>query len=259
MRLHDEAVPGWYGKLPTLGDFASRRLDAAWISIWDTWLAEGLGALRENDDGWLDAYLASPAWRFVLMPRALPGDAGTRGCAGVLMASVDRVGRYFPLTLVAALDVVPRSTAQLDALLGWLARLEDIAVDAMQDDWSIDRLEQELAACPCPIEGEGEGDGDAPPDDALQRRLAGGAEPFIGDAPAEAAALGRRFADAAIAQAQSAWTGASFWLASSAQPPRMMITRGLPARREFAALFGAAPSAAATTDASATDASTTNP
>ena len=87
------AVPGWYGKLPTLGDFASRRLDPAWIAAWDAWLAEGLGTLRADDDAWLDGYLASPAWRFVVMPGAVPGDAGARACAGVLMASVSRPAR----------------------------------------------------------------------------------------------------------------------------------------------------------------------
>ena len=30
-------VPGWYGKLPALGDFASRRLEPGWIAGWDGW------------------------------------------------------------------------------------------------------------------------------------------------------------------------------------------------------------------------------
>ena len=242
------AVPGWYGKLPTLGDFASRRLDPAWIAAWDAWLAQGLGTLRADDDAWLDGYLASPAWRFVVMPGAIPGDAGARACAGVLMASVDRVGRYFPLTLMAPLDALPRSTAKLEALLGWLARLEDIAVDAMQDDWSIDRLERELATCTCPIESDGE----TQPDDAMQRPLT--VETLVRDVPADAAALAQRFADAAFVHARAAWAGASFWLAANEQPPRMMITQGLPMRREFAALFGSAPGAT-----SSSDASTNNP
>jgi type VI secretion system protein ImpM len=98
------APPGWHGKLPSLGDFASRRLDAAFIDAWDSWLAAGLLGLRErNPAGWLDAYLASPSWRFLLMPGVLPGAAGAQGWAGVLMPSVDRVGRYFPFTIVQPL------------------------------------------------------------------------------------------------------------------------------------------------------------
>ena len=54
-------VPGWYGKLPALGDFASRRLTPEWIAQWDAWLAEGLHLLREAaPDSWLDDYLARP-------------------------------------------------------------------------------------------------------------------------------------------------------------------------------------------------------
>ena len=66
------SIPGWYGKLPSLGDFASRRLEGDFIEPWDTWLGEGLAAQRETlGDTWLEAYLASPTWRFVLMPGTL--------------------------------------------------------------------------------------------------------------------------------------------------------------------------------------------
>ncbi len=46
---------------------------------------------------WLDLYLTSPAWRFV----CAGGACGPRPAIGLMVPSVDRVGRYFPLTLVA--------------------------------------------------------------------------------------------------------------------------------------------------------------
>ena len=61
------------------------------------------------------------------------------------MPSVDRVGRYFPLTLVQALGDGPASTQQMQALWHWLARLDDLARDALHEDWTAERLEQELA------------------------------------------------------------------------------------------------------------------
>ena len=141
----DDAIPGWYGKLPTLGDFASRRLDGDFIEPWDLWLGDGLAGQRETlGEAWLDAYLASPTWRFVLMPGTLAGLDGDPAFAGVLMPSVDRVGRYFPLTLVSRLQRLPQSVTALESLLGWLHRLEDLALDALQDDWSIDDLEDAL-------------------------------------------------------------------------------------------------------------------
>lgn len=152
-------VPGWYGKLPSLGDFASRRLAPAWITPWDAWLATGLHQLREAaPEVWLEHYLASPAWRFALLPGALPepagagalgGDGGLR--VGVLVPSVDRVGRYFPLVVVS--DPLPRPAdgAQVAALWHWTGQLEDIAVQALQEDWTADALDAALAAAPLPL------------------------------------------------------------------------------------------------------------
>lgn len=143
------ALPGWYGKLPALGDFASRRLAPDFIEFWDGWLADGMQALREQGEqkaaGWLDAYLVSPTWRFVLTPGCLPGSLGERAWAGVLMPSVDRVGRYYPFTLLHPLAQLPLSLHGLQALWQELGRLDDVAADALQDDWSAERLEAELA------------------------------------------------------------------------------------------------------------------
>ena len=38
-------VPGWFGKLPGLGDFASRRLPDTFVAAWDRWLPILSGAL----------------------------------------------------------------------------------------------------------------------------------------------------------------------------------------------------------------------
>jgi type VI secretion system protein ImpM len=139
-------IPGWYGKLPSLGDFASRRLEADFIEPWDLWLGEGLQAQRSTfGEGWLDAYLDTPAWRFLLSPGALGGVHPELAFAGVLVPSVDRVGRHFPLTLVASLSRLPDLAAEFDALLAWLHRLEDTALDALHGDWTIDDLENALA------------------------------------------------------------------------------------------------------------------
>jgi len=137
-------VPGWYGKLPSLGDFASRRLDPVFIEVWDQWLAAGMADWREREPAsWLDEYLTGPSWRFLLMPGLLSPGGGA--WVGVLMPSVDKVGRYFPLTLAQPLPFLSYSASQARALLGWLQRLDDLAVAALQDDWTVDQLEVELA------------------------------------------------------------------------------------------------------------------
>ncbi|WP_286800080.1 type VI secretion system-associated protein TagF, partial [Pseudomonas sp. UBA4034] len=92
---------GFYGKLASRGDFVSRALPQSFIGPWDNWLAAGLLASQNSlGAGWLNAYLVSPLWRFVLAP----GVCGPDAAAGVVMPSIDRVGRYFPRAVVALLD-----------------------------------------------------------------------------------------------------------------------------------------------------------
>ena len=135
--------PGWYGKLPSLGDFASRRVDDGFLQAWDEWLARDLAGWRGSDpQGWLERYLQAASCLFLATPGALGHPHGA--LAGVLTPSVDRVGRYFPLTLHAALPRLPQDEQECAGLLGWLRELDDVAVRAMQDDWPIPRLEDEL-------------------------------------------------------------------------------------------------------------------
>lgn len=194
----------WYGKLPTLGDFASRRVGPAFIEPWDAWLAGGMAAWRNSDEGWLQAYLAGPSWRFLLAPGALT--AGSPAIAGVLMPSVDNVGRYFPLTLVHMLPGLPSSEGTTQALLNWLHRLDDLAVDAMQDDWSISQLESELEQLGVPS-GEGEA-----------AHLPSWAQPLV---------------KSAAAPARSTW----FWCLDAEGEPRVFTGIGLPRAQAFTTLL----------------------
>lgn len=235
-------APGWYGKLPTLGDFASRRLEPAFIEAWDGWLAAGLAAQREAlGGGWVRAYLHSPAWRFVLMPGVIGAGRAAPAWAGVLMPSVDSVGRYFPLTLVSALPALPADAGGLEALLGWLQRLEDVAVDAMQDDWEIEQLEDVLALLAPDLKAD-VAQPRAPPDplgQALEGN--GGFVDLTGVAnradlvATVVSAFGRHAGDGW----QQAAVGRSFWLADHPSEPRLLVARGLPGRADFIAMLGA--------------------
>jgi type VI secretion system protein ImpM len=87
-----------YGKLPSHGDFLRRRTSDAFVGAWDAWLQECMAASRSAlGDRWLDLYLTSPVWRF----SAAAGACGPAPVIGLMAPSVDRVGRYFPLTIVA--------------------------------------------------------------------------------------------------------------------------------------------------------------
>lgn len=96
-------MTGYFGKVSTLGDFVSRGLPDGLVAAWDGWLQQCIHASQQQlGDQWLDHYLTSPVWRFAISPGVL----GPEGLGGVMMPSVDRVGRYFPL-MIAAVGAPP--------------------------------------------------------------------------------------------------------------------------------------------------------
>lgn len=142
------AVPGWYGKLPSLGDFANRRLPADFVRTWDTWLQERIPTARATfGEGWLDSYLTAPIWRFL----ALPGLVSENGWAGVMMPSVDRVGRHFPLTVAAELPSHGEVAHIVLAGAEWFAGLEEAALTVLDVTRGPDELDAALADHPVPL------------------------------------------------------------------------------------------------------------
>jgi type VI secretion system protein ImpM len=141
--MSDNYETGWYGKLPSSGDFVTRRLPPAFIEPWDAWLNEMLRGSRERlGTGWRDAFLSAPVWRFVLAPGALSPE----GWAGAIAPSVDSVGRYFPLTVASALP-----TGELDPVATlvrahhWYAEVEPVIAVALSPEAEIETFDAQLA------------------------------------------------------------------------------------------------------------------
>jgi type VI secretion system protein ImpM len=122
---------GFFGKLPSHGDFIERRVSSAFRDVWDPWLQRCIAESKQTlGSTWLDCYLTSPIWRFFLCD----GVAGAASYAGVLLPSVDRVGRYFPLTVVLELptNVAPLAFARTAGR--WFAEVERLCTDALQEE-----------------------------------------------------------------------------------------------------------------------------
>ena len=112
-----------FGKLPAHGDFVARGLVAAERDVLDAWLSGEMLAAREMlGSDFEDRYDRAPPWRF----------AGPEG-AGVLVASVDGVGRRFPLYLALV-------GGNEDAAEG----VEDLAYRAFAENWDVDALVSEI-------------------------------------------------------------------------------------------------------------------
>ena len=137
---------GWYGKIPGTGDFIARRIPASFSESWDRWLQAAVGGSRDRLGArWRDSFLSMPAWRFMLAPGVLTQNAW----AGLMVPSVDAVGRYFPLTLAAALPSA--SVDLLGSLLAaasWFDQLEAIALKAIAPGADTGAIDAALAERP---------------------------------------------------------------------------------------------------------------
>ncbi|WP_390915576.1 type VI secretion system-associated protein TagF [Pseudosulfitobacter sp. SM2401] len=138
---------GAFGKMPSLGDFFRINAPQAFVEPWDIWLQTGMQEVRRLlGPDWQACFMSAPVWRFTLGA----GLAGPDAMLGVLMPSVDRVGREFPLTLMATVSD-PASPTEVHAGAGDVFRsLEDVALDALDDDMTRDTLAQSLSRLSVP-------------------------------------------------------------------------------------------------------------
>lgn len=143
---------GFFGKLPSRGDFVGRSLPNSFLQPWDDWLQAGLAQSRQQlGKAWHDAYCVSPIWRFAVSA----GLCGSTAYAGILMPSVDRVNRYYPLLIAAPLET--------DAALltlpssAWFGTAEQLALSALeQDELDLEAFSQQVHALGAPTRLSGD-------------------------------------------------------------------------------------------------------
>lgn len=142
-----EYTTGFYGKLPSEGDFVTRHLPWSFTEPWDKWMQQAMARARSDlGERWHDLYMSCPVWRFLLGPDI----CGKQAWIGLWFASVDRVGRQFPLTVARPLPCMPTALDTLVWLGGWLDALEDVALTALEPATRADELAARLAHIPAP-------------------------------------------------------------------------------------------------------------
>jgi type VI secretion system protein ImpM len=156
---HPVAAPvaGFYGKLPSRGDFLRGALPRGFTDKWDAFLSAGMTASRaELGDVWLPSWMEAPIWFFALADDV----CGPSACTGLFLPSVDRAGRHFPLTIAllypgAAPDALAKAAAP------WLAAAEQAGLDALEFTQEPEILAERLTAAPPPSPGVPQGNGGA--------------------------------------------------------------------------------------------------
>ena len=138
--LGDAAI-GFCGKLPARGDFVGSGLPRRFVEGWHDWMQRALAASRHAlGDDWVAAWLEAAIWRFALSPDICGPDA----VLGLWLPSVDRIGRYFPLTLAAAIPGADPAILIRDGG-GFLAVAECAGRDALAHDLAPDAVAARLA------------------------------------------------------------------------------------------------------------------
>jgi type VI secretion system protein ImpM len=225
---------GFYGKLPSHGDFLRRRVADAFVGVWDGWLQECIAASRSAlGERWLDVYLTSPAWRFA----CAPGACGPAPVAGVMVPSVDRVGRYFPLTIVVQLPAdAPLFTTVVRAD-PFFEQVERLVIETLGADVvDFDRFDEQLMML-------GHDLAPAVPENV---RLEPSSEAVLDDSQSawqlpigSAANLGSALEQLMVHRLSALYAPLVMWWTdgSAKVEPSCLITKGLPHPDSFAALL----------------------
>jgi type VI secretion system protein ImpM len=133
-------VTGFWGKLPSRGDFVRAALSRDFIEPWDAWLSAAMAETRDRlGEAWHDAWMIAPVWRFALSAEL----CGPRAVVGLWMPSVDRAGRHFPLTIATEI-IGPTASHLAAASTAWLDSAEIAGRAALQFAHDPDELASHL-------------------------------------------------------------------------------------------------------------------
>lgn len=203
--------------MPAVGDFFRNAAPSGFVSVWDPWLQKAMLAGQEVlGDTWDRVYMSAPIWRFTLSP----GLAGASKVMGVLMPSVDRVGRRFPLTVMGQISTSGPAARDHFHNAHLFTQLEDVALSALDDDATREAFDTALGALPAP----------ATPPPILVRREGG-------SIAATQEGSDTILAELAAASVPGPRATASLWSCEVEGVSRLLVDDGLPDGLEMLALF----------------------
>lgn len=136
---------GFFGKVPTHGDFIQYRCPREFIDSWDTWLESTIAQTKQSlGASWLDCYLTSPVYRFVLSA----GLCGDHCWIGTLMPSVDKIGRYFPFTIFKSANSRSNPFSLLEENEQWFQQMEALTLSVLDDNFELSQLKDTIKQLP---------------------------------------------------------------------------------------------------------------
>jgi len=207
---------GLFGKLSAKRDFIALATPRRFLEMWEPWVQSCMAASQHQlGSRWQNAFLTAPLWRFWL-----GADLSGATVLGTLMPSLDGVGRYYPLTLLAVADPnhsipPPDSNAQEP----WFAIAEEFLLGTLDRSRSFEDISAALDAL-------------TPPE--METTVSGSDQMLrLDDMLLGAMTAGQTFQDALAALRRgnhATAAAASFWWTAGGEdfPPLALASHGLP-------------------------------
>lgn len=145
MEISDLQYVGYHGKIPAFGDFVTKRLPSCLTEKWDNWLQDCISFSKQAiSHQWNSTYMVAPIIRFYLQK----GVVNELGWYGIMLPSVDKVGRYFPFTIFISLE---ENFREIDLIINnnkWFEQFELLALELLDPSLKFDIWDQKLLSYP---------------------------------------------------------------------------------------------------------------
>ncbi|WP_298965152.1 type VI secretion system-associated protein TagF [uncultured Roseibium sp.] len=139
---------GYFGKLAARADFVTANCPAGFMRLWEPFLMKGLAQSRlDLIEAWEEAYMTMPVWRFWLTPAQEGSELGV-AVAGAFMPSIDKVGREFPLTVVAPTGTGLNGSPNSD----WYDNVEDLLLKTLEEEATLEAFQSGVKNLEAPVD-----------------------------------------------------------------------------------------------------------
>ncbi|MDH4396357.1 MAG: type VI secretion system-associated protein TagF [Limnobacter sp.] len=132
------SLRGWFGKLPCAGDFLSQGLPLSMSAALDNWLSNKLHWLNENQADWTTLYFEAPASGFLIEGASANSQGKPCEVVGILMPSVDSVGRLYPFVMLQSFEHLGKPSGQ--TLHSALTAMWSACSQTLEHNWTPSEL-----------------------------------------------------------------------------------------------------------------------
>ncbi|WP_395344141.1 type VI secretion system-associated protein TagF [Ningiella sp. W23] len=136
---------GFFGKLPSYGDFIQRNVSPEIAEYWDNWILQAMEHAKSDlDSQWKECYFTSPIWRFHLQS----GVVCENTLSGLMMPSIDSMGRCYPFFVVCCFDAKSDVIKLASMIDDCHAKCEELILQLLgQERPDLDQVCSEIGKC----------------------------------------------------------------------------------------------------------------